>query len=55
MFLDSDDYVENDACEKLYNKAKKDDLDVVICDFYKEYENGKIRRNTYYLILKIHL
>lgn len=42
MFLDSDDYVEKDICEKLYNKARTDDLDVVICDFFKEFENGNI-------------
>ena len=42
MFLDSDDYVEKDICEKLYNKARNDDLDVVICDFFKEFENGNI-------------
>ena len=41
MFLDSDDYVEKNICEELFNKAEKDDLDLVVCDFYKEYENGK--------------
>lgn len=41
MFLDSDDYVEKNICEELYNKAEKDKLDLVICDFYKEYDNGK--------------
>ena len=42
MFLDSDDYVENDICEKLYIKARSNDLDIVLCDFFKEYENGNI-------------
>ena len=42
MFLDSDDYVEKDICEKLYNKARNDDLDLVICDFFREYENGDL-------------
>ena len=41
MFLDSDDYVEQDICGELFNKAEKDELDVVVCDFYKEYENGE--------------
>lgn len=40
MFLDSDDYLELTACEELYEKAEKDKLDLVICDFYKLYENG---------------
>lgn len=42
MFIDSDDYIEKDACEKMYNKAENDNLDIVICDFYKEYDNGNI-------------
>lgn len=42
MFLDSDDYIEKTACEKMFNKAKNDGLDIVICDFYKEYDNGTI-------------
>ena len=40
MFLDSDDYLELNACEELVKKAEKEDLDVVVCDFYKEYDNG---------------
>lgn len=40
-FLDSDDYVENDMYEKLYNKAKKEDADMVECDFWWEYPTYK--------------
>lgn len=40
MFVDSDDYLELDACEKLYNKIKEDNSDLVVCDFYRvENEN----------------
>ncbi len=42
MFLDSDDFLEKDACEVLYNKAEINKLDIVICDFYKIYDNGNI-------------
>lgn len=42
MFLDSDDYLDDTACESLFDKAEKDDLDVVICDFYKVFEDGTI-------------
>lgn len=42
MFLDSDDYLDKTACEKMYNKVENEDLDVAICDFYKEYDNGNI-------------
>lgn len=38
-FLDSDDYVEPDMFEKLYNKCVYDNLDIAICDFYKESSN----------------
>ena len=42
MFLDSDDSLEKTACETLFSKAEKDKLDIVICDFYKELEDGTI-------------
>lgn len=42
LFLDSDDYIEKTCCEEMYNKAKNEDLDIVICDFYKEWDNGEI-------------
>lgn len=35
-FLDSDDYVEFDMYEKMYNECINKKLDIVICDFYKE-------------------
>ena len=41
MFVDSDDYLEKDACEILYKKISKEGADLAICDFYKVYENGK--------------
>lgn len=41
-FLDSDDYVELDMYEKLYNKAIETDADMVECDFYWEYPNKKV-------------
>ena len=36
-FLDSDDYVEINMYEEMYNKAKKENLDYVECDFLWEY------------------
>lgn len=38
-FVDSDDYVELDMYEKLYNEAKKNELDMVICGSYNVNEN----------------
>lgn len=40
-FLDSDDYVELDIYEKMYNKAKLENSDMVECDFIWEYPNKK--------------
>ena len=42
MFVDSDDYIDLNSCEKMYEKAEKNNLDVVMCDFYKVYDDGKI-------------
>ena len=35
MFLDSDDYLEENACEVLFNKALKEDSDLIVFDFYR--------------------
>jgi glycosyltransferase involved in cell wall biosynthesis len=40
MFIDSDDYISKDCCEKFYNKIKKSKADIVVSDFYKDI-NGK--------------
>ena len=42
MFLDSDDYLENNACELLYEKIEKDKLDLVVCDFYNVIKETKV-------------
>lgn len=47
-FVDSDDYVEKTMFEKMYNKAKQENADMVECDFIWEYpkknkiDTGKI-------------
>ena len=38
LFVDSDDFVDEQTCEKMYEKASKDDLDLVICKFHKMLE-----------------
>lgn len=43
-FVDSDDYVDINMYKILYECAKKDDLDIVICDYYLVY-NDKIVKN----------
>jgi len=32
QFIDSDDYIEKDMLEKMYDKASKENLDIVFCD-----------------------
>jgi glycosyltransferase involved in cell wall biosynthesis len=45
MFLDSDDYFEEDACEFLYNKMKNEEINIIIgtCNVHK---NDKIISGT---------
>lgn len=40
-FVDSDDYVKEDMFEKLLNCAKKDDVDMVICNVQRYLEKSK--------------
>lgn len=40
-FLDSDDYVENNMYEEMYNLAKQEDADMVECDFIWEWDYVK--------------
>ncbi len=37
-YLDSDDYLDVTMCEKLVNKAKETDADLVYCDAYRNFE-----------------
>ena len=39
IHIDPDDWVESNMIEELYKKAKSDDADMVICDYYK-HEGG---------------
>lgn len=43
-FLDSDDWIEKDMYEKMYNKAKKYECPLVISDIDLVWSNGKIKR-----------
>ena len=41
IFIDSDDYLEENMLETMYNKAQKSDSDLVICDYYEIENNHK--------------
>ena len=47
-FLDSDDYISNDAIEKLLDYAESKDLDIVLFDAYVIDDNGKPRFTEHY-------
>ena len=42
-FIDSDDYVTHDMYEKMYNKAKNNNFDIVVCDL-NYIHNNKIKK-----------
>ncbi len=56
IHCDSDDWVDKDIYRELYEKAKENDSDIVICDFYKvnntklEYVKGRFNDDKYSLI-----
>ena len=41
-FLDSDDWLDVNFCEKLYNTAKDENADIVMCSYCKEYQGQTI-------------
>ena len=44
-FLDSDDYVEFEAYEYLYEKAKEGDYDMVECNFFWKYPDNRLKKD----------
>ncbi|MBZ9570442.1 glycosyltransferase [Methanobrevibacter sp. TMH8] len=49
MFLDPDDYYENNACELLYNEINKENIDIVFGNRIETKENiSKIRNNDWF-------
>lgn len=46
MFMDIDDYYENDACEILYQNAIENNCDIVGGRFYKMYKNIKVKAHS---------
>lgn len=67
MFVDSDDYLDKNACKIMYEKAIKDKLDIVVCDYYnvlnkkvkqkveiESFNNTSLKENPS-LLLKINL
>lgn len=45
MFVDSDDYIHPDMVETMYRKMEYDESDLVVCDFCKVNQEGKLLEN----------
>ena len=45
-FVDSDDYIDPDMYEVLYNELKKADADIAMCDLVNCYEGQKIEKHN---------
>lgn len=45
IYCDGDDWVDPDMYEKLYIKAREDNADIVMCDYYEEKRGKRIRYN----------
>lgn len=43
-YVDSDDFIETDMYEKLYNKAKENNYDIVFCGNYDVYEDSEVKK-----------
>lgn len=48
-FVDSDDYIELNMLEKLYNIAKLENSDIVLCDYIEEYGDKNIEKKSLYI------
>ena len=48
LFCDSDDWMEKDACEKLYSAATKSNADIAIGDVYMAYDSGEKKAVKFY-------
>ena len=47
MFIDADDWVSINICEAMYNIAKEKNIDVVMCDYIKEFSNVSKQNYTF--------
>ncbi len=47
LMVDSDDYIDKDMLKSLYDLAKETDADIVVSDFYIEYENKTVYFSDY--------
>ena len=54
-FVDSDDWIETDMCEEMYNKAKEEQSDIVICDMVDHYPERVVYHHSSVFDNKFHV
>lgn len=52
LFIDGDDYIELNTCEKAYKVAKSNDLDILCFNICEEFENNIEKPSNYYNLIK---
>ncbi len=45
-FVDSDDFIEPDMYEVMYNKARQSDADMITCGYYRDSSNSRVIEST---------
>ena len=45
-FVDSDDYIDSTMLEKMYDKAKNEKLDIVVCDTIEVYDDKQVLKRS---------
>lgn len=48
MFVDGDDWIENNMLSSMYRLVKDNKPDIVMCNMYLDYENGKKEKCNFY-------
>lgn len=48
MFVDSDDWIENDCCEIVLESIKNNRCDILMWAYFKEYDDNIVKRNMYF-------
>jgi len=47
MFIDSDDWVDENICEAMLDTALNHNCDIVLCDYMREFEDSSIPKHTF--------
>lgn len=48
QFVDSDDWIDSNMLERMYQESIKKNSDIIGCNFIEEYEESQVKHDTYY-------